>query len=108
MSELFGEGTPPLDEARAALEADRHLWWAIDCGHHENLFDAACEEIDGLKEELARTVAGLRAPSKCTASWAGALCRLPWGHAGLHDSNPEQADLDKLGRVQWSPAERSP
>jgi hypothetical protein len=35
--------TAPLDEFLAALAEDDNLWWRVACGHHQNLFDAACE-----------------------------------------------------------------
>ena len=44
--------TPPLDEFRAAYAQDDNLWWGIACGHHQNLFEYACEEIDRYRELL--------------------------------------------------------
>lgn len=37
--------TPGLDDFLAMAELDSNLWWRIGCGHHENLFDAAVEEL---------------------------------------------------------------
>lgn len=42
------KATPPLDEIRKALDEDDNDWWRMDCGHHQNAFEAACEEIDRL------------------------------------------------------------
>jgi hypothetical protein len=41
--------TAPLAEFVAAYEADDNLWWVVGCGHHQNLFDAAMEEVDRLR-----------------------------------------------------------
>ena len=41
-------------------------------------------------------------PTHCTASKAGVVCFLLWDHDGWHDSNPNQINMDKVGRVQWS------
>lgn len=38
--------TPSVGEFQAAYESDSDLWWRIDCGHHQNLFDAALAERD--------------------------------------------------------------
>lgn len=37
--------TAPLDEFIAAYGDDDNLWWSIDCGHHQNLFEAALEAL---------------------------------------------------------------
>jgi hypothetical protein len=37
--------TPPLAEFMAHYEADDNVWWSLACGHHQNLFDAAIEEL---------------------------------------------------------------
>lgn len=44
--------TPGLDEFREAYDLDDNIWWRIGCGHHQNLFEAACREIDGLREQV--------------------------------------------------------
>lgn len=41
--------TPPLDEFLAAYQQDDNIWWAIGCGHHQNLFEAACDRIAELE-----------------------------------------------------------
>lgn len=46
--------TAPLDEFRAAYEADDNVWWASSCGHHQNVFEDACDEIDRLRADLDR------------------------------------------------------
>ncbi len=51
--------TPPLDEFRRDYEADDNVWWAMACGHHQNLFEAACEQLDDAKRELARLRASI-------------------------------------------------
>jgi hypothetical protein len=38
--------TAPLEEFLEAMREDRNLWWQVDCGHHENLFDAALHELE--------------------------------------------------------------
>lgn len=35
--------TAPLKDFLLALILDDNVWWRIVCGHHQNLFDAACE-----------------------------------------------------------------
>jgi hypothetical protein len=45
--------TAPLEDFRAAYEADDNWWWRIGCGHHQNLFDAACDEIDRLRDIIS-------------------------------------------------------
>jgi hypothetical protein len=45
------EPTWELSRFRAAYEQDDNIWWATTCGHHLNLFDAACEEADALRAE---------------------------------------------------------
>lgn len=47
------DATPSLEEFCARYEADNNEWWGISCGHHQNLFEAACEEVDRLRAELA-------------------------------------------------------
>lgn len=46
--------TPPLAEFEAAYAEDDNLWWRTDDGHHQNLFEAALEERDELRERLRR------------------------------------------------------
>jgi hypothetical protein len=35
--------TAPLEDFLIAMVIDDNTWWRIGCGHHLNLFDAACE-----------------------------------------------------------------
>lgn len=35
--------TAPLDDFLIAYALDSNIWWSISCGHHQNLFDAACD-----------------------------------------------------------------
>lgn len=47
---MFSGGpTAPLSEFVAAYERDDNIWWVVGCGHHQNLFDAAIEEIERLR-----------------------------------------------------------
>ena len=46
--------TPPLDDFRRALADDPNLWWRTACGHHRNLFEAACDRLDDPAEPLRR------------------------------------------------------
>ena len=44
--------TPPLATYLRLEAADKNLFWRIGCGHHENLFDAACDELDAAQSDL--------------------------------------------------------
>ena len=55
MTEDSHAPTAPLADFLAAYMADDNWWWRIACGHHENLFDAAIEQL-----ELARALLGER------------------------------------------------
>lgn len=35
--------TPPLRDFLAAYRDDDNIWWRISSGHHQNLFEAACD-----------------------------------------------------------------
>lgn len=35
--------TAPLEDFLVAMALDDNTWWRVSCGHHLNLFDAACE-----------------------------------------------------------------
>lgn len=37
--------TAPLEEFCAAYATDDNLWWRIACGHHQNLFEAAADQL---------------------------------------------------------------
>ena len=44
----MGKGKGPtasLDEFLAAYDEDDAIWWRISCGHHQNLFEMAVEEL---------------------------------------------------------------
>jgi len=45
--------TPKLEVFRADYDRDDNIWWMIGGGHHQNLFEAACERIDELEQEVA-------------------------------------------------------
>ena len=42
------ECTVSLEQFRAMEEYDRNVFWRLDCGHHQNLLDAALEHLDVL------------------------------------------------------------
>lgn len=44
--------TPSPDEFEEMQKADPNLWWRIGCGHHENLYDGAMDEIERLRAAL--------------------------------------------------------
>lgn len=43
-----GGPTAPAKEFIAAATVDGNLWWRIQCGHHENLFDEVAEQLDSV------------------------------------------------------------
>lgn len=43
--------TPDLAEFRRLYAEDDNLWWSVACGHHQNLFEAACERLDELERD---------------------------------------------------------
>jgi hypothetical protein len=43
--------TAPLADFLAAYEKDDNEWWGIGCGHHQNLFEAAVDEVVRLTVE---------------------------------------------------------
>jgi hypothetical protein len=51
---MSDDATPELDEFRARYNADDNEWWRIDCGHHQNLFEAACDEVDRQEKVILR------------------------------------------------------
>ena len=63
--EAAKEATPSLEDFRAMEAYDSNVWWRLDCGHHQNLLDAALEEIDALQAALIRLTA--ETPRKDTA-----------------------------------------
>lgn len=48
--------TPPLDEFLAEYKSDDNTWWYLASGHHLNLFDAALDQLEQARAELAATV----------------------------------------------------
>lgn len=44
--------TPSVAEFRRWYEVDDNMWWRTACGHHQNLFEEACEIIDSTRAEL--------------------------------------------------------
>lgn len=45
--------TAPLTDFRPDYDENDNLWWMLDSGHMQNLFEAACEEIDRLRSEVS-------------------------------------------------------
>lgn len=43
--------TPKLSVYLRLAKGDPKLWWRIDCGHHENLFDEALEALEECKAQ---------------------------------------------------------
>lgn len=58
---MYADGAPtaPLDDFRRAYADDDNLWWVVGSGHHQNLFDAACDEIDRLAAAVRERDAAL-------------------------------------------------
>jgi hypothetical protein len=54
MIEQHHAPTAPLGEFLASYRDDDNIWWRIACGHHQNLFDAACLRIAELEARLKR------------------------------------------------------
>lgn len=73
-------------------------WWLIDRAEAMKMWRDIYSQTEGDLQEIRPN------PEHCTASKAGVVCFLFWGHHGLHDSNPNQINMDKVGRVQWSMA----
>lgn len=44
--------TANLDAFLTAYESDDNIWWMIECGHHQNLFEAAIDRIEELTNAL--------------------------------------------------------
>ena len=44
--------TPPLNDFREMYAEDDNWWWRIDCGHHQNLFEAADYRLMALIEDI--------------------------------------------------------
>jgi hypothetical protein len=53
-----GDVTADLATFRAAYARDDNLWWTLDCGHHQNLFEAACDQLDALADAAEALGAG--------------------------------------------------
>jgi len=66
--------TPTLDAFAAMYDADEHLWWRIECGHHQNLYEAAVERYERAEAAIQRVREQLHKPWKyececCTRIW---------------------------------------
>ena len=66
--------TPTLDAFAAMYDADEHLWWRIECGHHQNLYEAAVERYERAEAAIKRVREQLHKPWKyececCTRIW---------------------------------------
>jgi hypothetical protein len=80
------EVTPPLDDFIRDYEADGNLWWRTDCGHHQNLFEAAVERMKAAEVQVDR---------EATARLAKALLFALRSHG--------EATLDNGARVRVLP-----
>lgn len=47
------EQTPSLEDFLAMEAVDPNVFWRLDCGHHQNLLDAAIDDIEKLRTVLA-------------------------------------------------------
>ncbi len=50
---MTGKPTPPLDEFLPLYDADDNVWWAMDSGHHMNLFDEAVDRMQTAEARLS-------------------------------------------------------
>ena len=50
----MSDPTPPLDEFLREYEADDNIWWVMECGHHQNLFEAAVERMEEAEERATK------------------------------------------------------
>jgi hypothetical protein len=55
-----------LANFRPRYEANDNVWWVIECGHHQNLFDEACDTVDVLNRENARLREALATIMDCS------------------------------------------
>jgi hypothetical protein len=46
-----GGPTAPLPDFIKAYNEDDQVWWTVECGHHQNLFEAAMDLIGYLQTE---------------------------------------------------------
>lgn len=77
--------TPSLDEYRALEKTDSNAFWRLDSGHHQNLLDAALEEIERLRTALDEVFSGgaVQVPS----GWE--LVRIPEVDDILEEEDPQ-------------------
>lgn len=87
------ETTPPLAEFRAKYDADDNEWWRLSSGHHQNLFDAACWELDDTRAELAQLRADYERAIRC----ADAAIRMLAAVVDPADVLELMAELDARG-----------
>lgn len=59
-SDLLSGPTPTPDEYLRVAETDATIFWAIGCGHHLNLFEAAVEGRNALQAKLAQAEARIK------------------------------------------------
>jgi hypothetical protein len=50
--------TAPLSDFIKAYNEDDNWWWRIECGHHQNLFEAALDWCDAIRDEYRKALAG--------------------------------------------------
>jgi transposase len=68
--------TPPLDEFLPRYDADDNVWWAMDSGHHMNLFDEAVDRMQAAEARLAALTDAIGNPA-WLEWWTGALADIP-------------------------------
>lgn len=81
--------TPSWETFERLQRADPNLWWRIGCGHHENLYDNAVDEIKRLRGQLVRLNA-TAFEAALQAGWNDKTIR----EAELLDPEPLDGDPD--------------
>lgn len=54
MRDQHHAATAPLDEFVRTYADDDNWWWSIACGHHQNLFEQALDQIEELRAQIKR------------------------------------------------------
>lgn len=53
LMEAAAAQTPTLEDFLAMEAVDPNVFWRLDCGHHQNLLEAAIDDIEKLRTVLA-------------------------------------------------------
>lgn len=48
----MSDATPDLDDFLKTYQRDDNEWWQIDCGDHQNLFEAAVDRMCDAEQKL--------------------------------------------------------